>query len=141
MSNYVDAMRGETSSPLQEAIFSALSEMASDGFNFLSVQVPSHRLVKGVSLIVRTVESLHIQLVYARHEMGGFMPPKIFGGLTNAGWTISGDVFGQKYVVLNLSMAQADFRLASVLTCHGLEQLGVPQRKSWTFKPDFKLLQ
>ena len=141
MNNYLDSMRGETSSPLQEAILSALTQMVANGFNFFSVQMPSQRLTKGVSLIVRSGDKVQIKLFYARSEMGGSMPPQIFADLTGAGWQISADVYGQKYVGVTLSLTSVDFNTVANIVCHALEKLGVPQRKKWKLNPDFKLIK
>lgn len=140
MRNLLDEMRGETSVPLQKALYSALTEMVKQDTNYFTIQVPSSSLVKGVSLIVDARQEINVRLCYARAEMGGFMPPKVFGSLTSNGWSLSGDSYGQKYAVVSISLDPSDFLQVSAVICCGLELLGVPQRSEWSLAPLYKFV-
>ena len=131
-------MRGETPVPLQDALFSALTEMVNNDANYLTVQVPSNSLSKGVSLIVDAREAINIRLCYARAEMGGFMPPKVHESLTGNGWTVSGDSYGQEFAVVACTLESMDFRRVAAVIGTGLEILGVPQKTHWSLAPDYK---
>ena len=138
MQKLLDEMRGETSLPLEQALFGALMDIERRDMNYFTVQVPSQTLAKGISMIVRADSSLEVQLYYAREEIGGFMPPKIRGELTHLGWLIVGDVYQRKYAGAIATFDRSDYVNAAVDICRALELLGAPQKKEWTLEPAYK---
>lgn len=140
MNQLLDEMRGETSLPLEQALFSAFMEMLSRDMNYFTVQVPSTKLAKGISMIVDARFELEVQLFYARDEIGGFMPPSIRGELTSQNWIIVADRYGQKYAGAKTTCTRGETVQAAERVCKALELLGAPQKKTWTLEPDFKYI-
>lgn len=131
-------MRGETSTPLVEALVKLIGSAISQNKTLLSVQVPSDLVAKGLTVLLRTEPDPEVWIYLARKEIPGYIPNASYGLLLESGWQVSGDFFGNEFASASKSLSGQDTLGWAKELVAGLEALGTPQRRAWNLHHELR---